>query len=58
MDPNSGASTAECAPSADSELTLGEKMLRLDDVILIDKNEDDTPPTDDEESLVYFLTST
>jgi hypothetical protein len=42
---------AECAPCAGSNLTLKEKLMSLDDMELVDENEDDSPATDDEESL-------
>jgi hypothetical protein len=52
MDTNTGTRDAECAPScAGSNLTLKEKLMSLDDMELVDENEDDSPATDDEESL-------
>jgi hypothetical protein len=51
MDTNPGTTEAECAPCAGSNLTLKEKLMSLDDMELVDENEDDSPATDDEESL-------
>ena len=51
MDTNTGSRAAECAPCADSNLTLKEKLMSLDDMELVEENEDDSPSTDDEESL-------
>jgi hypothetical protein len=50
-DPNSESTGAECAPCAGSNLTLREKIMSLDDMVLVEENEDDSPSTDDEESL-------
>jgi hypothetical protein len=41
---------ADCAPCADSNMTLKEQMAKLDDMELVDKNEDDLGKTLDEES--------
>ena len=51
MDTNTGTRDAECAPCAGSNLTLKEKLMSLDEMELVDKNEDNSPATDDEESL-------
>jgi hypothetical protein len=42
---------ADCAPWADSDMTLKETMAKLDDMELVDKNEDDSGETSDEESI-------
>jgi hypothetical protein len=42
----------ECAPScAGSNFTLKEKLISLDDMELEEENEDDSPSTDDQESV-------
>jgi hypothetical protein len=41
----------ECAPYAGSNLILKEKLISLDDMELEEENEDDSPSTDDEESV-------
>jgi hypothetical protein len=41
----------ECAPCAGSNLTLKEKLISLDDMELEEENKDDSPSTDDEESV-------
>jgi hypothetical protein len=41
----------ECAPCAGSNLILKEKLISLDDMELEEENEDDSPSTDDEESV-------
>jgi hypothetical protein len=51
MDTNGETEEAECAPCASSDLTLREKIMCLDDMALVEENEDDSPPTDDEESV-------
>ncbi len=51
MDTNTESRDAECAPCAGSNLTLKEKLMSLDDMELVEENEDDSPATDDEESL-------
>ncbi len=51
MDTNSEIEEAASAPCADSGLTLREKIMCLDDMALVEENEDDSPPTDDEESV-------
>jgi hypothetical protein len=51
MDPNTKTSATECAPSADSFSTLKEKIMSLDDMVLVEENEDNSPSTDDEESV-------
>ena len=51
MDTNTGTRDAECAPCAGSNLTLKEKLISLDDMELVEENEDNSPATDDEESL-------
>jgi hypothetical protein len=51
MDTNTGTRDAECAPCTGSNLTLKEKLMSLDDMELVEENEDDSPATDDEESL-------
>jgi hypothetical protein len=52
MKPNSEISAMACAPSADSFLTIKEKIMsHLNNMVLIEENEVDTPPTDDEELL-------
>ena len=40
-----------CAAGAGANLTLGEKMISLDNMAFLDENEEDSPPTDDEESV-------
>jgi hypothetical protein len=47
MDTNSKIEEAECAPCADSDLTLREKIMSLDDMVLVEESEDDSPSTDD-----------
>jgi hypothetical protein len=54
MDPNTETKDAEYAPCAGSNLTLKEKTMSLDDMELVEENEENSPSTDDEESLVYF----
>jgi hypothetical protein len=49
--PNYETSAAGCAPCADSVLTLKEKIKSLDDMVLVEENKEDAPPTDDEESV-------
>jgi hypothetical protein len=39
------------AASANSILTLKDKIMRLDDMVLVEGDESESPPTDDEESL-------
>ena len=51
LDPSSETRGAECAPCAGSNLTLKEKITSLDDMVLVEENEDDTPSTDDRESV-------
>jgi hypothetical protein len=51
MDTNTGTRDAECASCTGSNLTLKDKLMSLDDMELVDENEDDSPTTDDEESL-------
>ena len=51
MDTNSEIEEAEGAPCADSDLTLREKIMSLDDMVLVEENEDDSPSTDDQESV-------
>jgi hypothetical protein len=41
----------ECAPCAASNLTLKEKLISVDDMELEEENEEDSPSTDDEESV-------
>ena len=48
---NGGIEVAECAPCAGSDLTLREKIMSMDDMVLVEENEDDSPATDDEESV-------
>jgi hypothetical protein len=57
LDPNSETGSAECAPSAGSNLTLKEKIMSLDDMELVEENEDYSPSTDEEESVVWMFTS-
>jgi hypothetical protein len=57
MDTNTGTRDAECAPCAGSNLTLKEKLMSLDNMDLLEENEDDSPSTDDEESLAWFKTN-
>ena len=40
---------ADCAPCADSELTLKEQIAKLDDMELLDDNEDESEETPDVE---------
>jgi hypothetical protein len=51
MDTNSEIEEAEGAPCADSDLTLREKIISLDDMVLVEGNEDDSPSPDDKESV-------
>jgi hypothetical protein len=51
MNPTYETSEDACAPCADSVLTLKEKIISLGDMVLVEENEDDTPPTDDEQSV-------
>ena len=51
MDTNGKIEEAECAPCAGSDLSLREKIMSLDDMVLVEENEDDSPSTDDEESV-------
>ena len=51
LDTNGESRDADCAPYAGSNLTLREKIMSLDDMVLVDENEDDSPSTDDEESV-------
>ena len=51
MDTNSKIEEAECAPCEDSDLTLREKIMSLVDMVLVEENEDDSPSTDDKESV-------
>jgi hypothetical protein len=51
LDPNSETRDAECAPCAGSNLTLKEKIMSLTDMELVEENEDNSPSTDEEESL-------
>ena len=49
---NSETRAADCAPCADSNFTLKEQILMLNDMVLHDNNEDEIPATmDDKESL-------
>ncbi len=48
---NSETSGVESANRADSYLSLGKTISRLDDMALVDNNDMETDPTDDEESL-------
>jgi hypothetical protein len=41
------SSEAECAPCTGSNLTLREKIMSLDEMVLLEENEDDSPLTDD-----------
>jgi hypothetical protein len=45
------SSEAECAPCAGSNLTLKEKIMSPDEMVLVEENEDDSPSTDDKESV-------
>ena len=54
MDTNGEIEAAECAPCAGSDLTLREKIMSMDDMVLVEENEDDSPGTDDEESVAWF----
>ncbi len=51
MDTNSEIEEAEGAPCADSDLTLREKIMSLDDMVLVEENKDDSPSMDDKESV-------
>jgi hypothetical protein len=51
MDTNTTTRDVECAPCAGSNLTLKEKLISLDDMELVEENEEDSPSTDDEESV-------
>jgi hypothetical protein len=54
MDKNTTTGDAKCTPCADSNLTLKEELISLDDMELVEENEDDSPSTDDEESVAEF----
>jgi hypothetical protein len=41
----------------DSILTLKEKIISVDDMLLFDGNVSDKPPTDDEQSIEQFVLS-
>ena len=45
------AVAANCAPCANSNFGLKDRISMLDDMVLNDENEDEIMPTDDEESL-------
>jgi hypothetical protein len=47
----SGNEAADCAPCANSELTLKERMAKLDDMELIDGNESIGEETNDDRSI-------
>jgi hypothetical protein len=51
MDKNTTTGVAECAPCAGSNLTLKEKLISLVEIELVEENEDDSPSTDDKESV-------
>ncbi len=42
---------ADCAPCTDSTLTLKEHLAKLDDMELVDKNEDDSDKSNNNESI-------
>jgi hypothetical protein len=42
---------ADCAPCANSNMTLKERMVKLDDMELVDENEDELEVGSDEESV-------
>ena len=48
---NVDTGAANCAPCANSILTLEEQIFMLDNMVLEEGNESDSPPTDDEKSL-------
>ena len=43
---------SDCAPCADSEMSLKERIAKLDDMKLVTGKESDDDKSDDEESLV------
>jgi hypothetical protein len=49
--PNPGVSDDPCADSADSILTLKNRIISLDEMVLVEGDESESDPTDDEESL-------
>jgi hypothetical protein len=51
MDTNGEIEEAECAPCAVSDLTLREKIMSLDDMVLVEENKDGSPSTNNEESV-------
>jgi hypothetical protein len=50
--PNAGVSNDLCAPGLDSILTLKNRIFTLDNMGLVEGDESESDPTDDEESLV------
>jgi hypothetical protein len=58
LDPNSETRDARSAPCAGSNVTQKEKITSLKDMVLVEENEDNTPSTDDEQSVVEIYTST
>jgi hypothetical protein len=54
LNTNRESSEAECAPCSGSNLTLREKIMNLDEMVLVEENEDDSPSTDDQESVAWL----
>jgi hypothetical protein len=52
MSKNLENGAADCAPCADSNFKLTERILMLDNMELIEGNDSEIDPTDDKESLV------
>jgi hypothetical protein len=55
LDPNSENREDQCAPCASANLRLKEKIMSLDDTVLMEQNEDNGPLTNDEESVVLVF---
>ena len=52
INPNYMVSTDdECAPCTNSNLTLKEQIMSLNNMVLVEGKESETPPTNDDESL-------
>jgi hypothetical protein len=54
LDPSSEIRGAECAPCAGSNLTLEEKITRLNHMVLVEDNQDDTSSMDDREYVLVM----
>ena len=51
VDYQNSTAAAECAPCADSNLTLKEQISKLDEMALVEGKESESDETDDEELL-------